>query len=337
VTVAPHVIDPFETEVTLAHEPRVLAFPPRGFEIPMPELLRHLAFDLVGGIPRPLGEAAEHIGGAPSQTGAGASLGGNGAGVDYRQGFYQVNPSVLAICTEIETTSARHRILELLGVGENTRVRINMTRWSDGIPASALAGERREELVRAVGSGRSLGQVRVWACESSVAEQVRRTLARQMNNAALSPQILGRQVEEPIYRPAAAERMQIDSLPAADDVVVNLLLDLLARCPVPGAVVRSARRVGSHSCRVRRKTSIVSYRYELHRAATGVVHMRRREVEAGVERPGLVRTFNVAGLAGAARLRLRDAGGRVSAEYAGTPEAVAGIRGRLKEILGGRV
>ena len=48
--------------------------------------------------------------------------------------------------------------------------------------------------------------------------------------------------------------------------------------------------------------------------------MRRREVEHGLERPGLVRTFNVAGLSGATRVRLREVGGKAGAEFAGSPE-----------------
>jgi hypothetical protein len=64
--------------------------------------------------------------------------------------------------------------------------------------------------------------------------------------------------------------------------------------------------------------------------------MRRREVEAGPERPGLVRTFNVVGLRGAGRLRIRDVGGRALAEVAGARETVDATIGFLAERLGMR-
>ena len=115
-----------------------------------------------------------------------------------------------------------------------------------------------------------------------------------------------------------------------------VLLALLAKLPVEKAQIRAPRRVSAHADRIRRKNSIVSFRYETHRAATGVLHLRRREVEAGLERPGLVRTFNLAGLRGAARLRIRDVGGRTMAEFAGVPETVQAISEFLERNMGGR-
>ncbi len=212
-------------------------------------------------------------------------------------------------------------------------MRINLTL----LDPTALNGDFPEAARAVVMEGRALGQVRIWGNEPSVAADVRRTVARQMTNAGVDSLALDRTVVEPTYRPPSAARITLDALPADDLQVAKMLLALLARLPVTGAQQRSARQVGSHSARVRRGNgSIVSFHYETHRAGTGALHMRRREVEAGLERPGLVRTFNVAGLRGAARLRIRDVGGRVSAEFAGTQHTVQTIRQTLSRAMGGR-
>ena len=185
--------------------------------------------------------------------------------------------------------------------------------------------------------GRALGQVRVWgrAADSERAE-VRATVARQMQSAGMAMRVLDRSVAEPQYAPPASDRMTLDGMPHDDLKVAHTLLELLDRLPVEGAQVRNPRRISVERKRSRRKGSIVTFNYETHRSATGVLHIRRREVEAGVERPGLVRTFNVAGLRGAGRLRIRDVGRRVIAHFAGTPETVDTIRTVLAGKMGGR-
>jgi len=316
---AQKLLDPFETELTLAPDPRVLSLGPRSFEIPMEELLRHLSFDLVGAIPRQLGALEETL------------TEGVPAPLRYALRIFHLDHSVLALATEIEEADAEHRVLELLGVGEDVRVRVNMTRLHEAPPDLHLSA------AEAVRQGRSLGQVRIWANDQSKVGDMRRTISRQLHLAGVDSQVLGRDVREPTYRPPAAGRLFLDALPGDDLRVADLLLGLLAALPAEGAVARSARRIGSHHDRVRKgATSIVSFFYEIHRAATGVLHVRRREVEAGVERPGLVRTFNVAGLRGAARLRIRDVGGRASAEFAGAPSTVAAIRRFVAREMGGR-
>lgn len=315
---APLLLDPFEHEMTLADDPRTLSFAPRAFEVPPLELLRHLAFDLVGQIPRPLGDVSESL----------AAISGGEGAFKFESSCFQVGASVLAIQTSIEELGARHRVLEFLGVGEDLRVRINyaeLNRDLGKLPAAA-----RAEL----DEGRSLGQVRIWGNEASLIANTRRTLGRAFNTLGLESRILDRSVPEPTYRPPAAGRFTIENFPHDDLRVMEILLALLRQMPVEGASKRAPRRIGAHRDRVRRKGSIVSYAYETHRAGTGVLHMRRREVEAGVERPGLVRTFVAAGLAGGARLRIRDVGGRAVAEFAGSSESVEAIRNGLTSVMG---
>ena len=311
------VLDPFETESTLATEPRVLAFSPRAFEMPMQELLRHIAFDLVGAIPRPLGEVREQA----AEKGKGP--------LSYKLNFFHLGQAVLALTTEIEEAHAEWRVLELLGMGADLRLRLNMTRLRE---PDGLNGEEAD----AVRAGQPLGQVRIWSNDNSRSASVRHTLARQLRGAGVETHALGRGAAEPTYRPPAARRMTLESLPEKDLDVCDELLALMNVLPVEGALRRSPRRMGEHHERLRKGNGIVSHHDEIHRAATGVLHMRRREVEAGIERPGLVRTFNVAGLAGAARLRIRDVGARAVAEYAGSPGAVKAIEKALQTSMGGR-
>lgn len=315
-TLTPTLLDPFEHETFYDESARTLSFASRGFEIPFHDLVRHLSFDLVGAIPKSLGKLSE----APPTGPA-----------SFASAFYQVGASVLAITTEIEEARGSHRVLELLGLAEDLRLRVNMT--VPGGEALAKLGKAERDLVE---SGRSLGQVRVWGNETGLVSTTRRALSRQMRGTGLDTQVLGRDALEPVYQPPAAETLTLDAFSENDLRVTALLLDLLRELPVEGGLTRAARQMAASRNRVRRKGSIVSYAYETHRAGTGVLHLRRREVEAGAERPGLVRTFVVAGLRGAARLRIRDLGGRAHAEFAGTKESVALIRQALISHLGGR-
>jgi hypothetical protein len=242
---------------------------------------------------------------------------------------------MLALCTLINQETARHRVLELLGVKEDLRVRLNMTHYS---PKVLEKRNRFSAMARqAIEQDRALGQVRVWGrSASSERAEVRATVARQMRSAGMDMRILDRTVAEPLYSPPAAARLTLDAFPHDDLKVAHYLLELLDQLPVEGAQVRNPRRISVERNRSRRKGSIVTFRYETHRSSTGVLHIRRREVEAGVERPGLVRTFNVAGLRGAGRLRIRDVGRRVIAHFAGTPETVAAIAKILRGTMGGR-
>lgn len=320
---APPLLDPFEHELTYADGPRVVSFAKRAFEIALEDLCRNLAFDLVGGIPRPLGKVSEEIE-------------HDGSVFSYTSAFFQVrNSPMLALCTQIREETRRHRVLELLGVNEDLRVRVNMTQFD---PATLDSKNSFSETARQnILEGRALGQVRVWgrAADSARAE-VRATVARQMQSAGMAMRVLDRSVAEPQYAPPASDRMTLDGMPHDDLRVAHTLLELLDRLPVEGAQVRNPRRISVERKRSRRKGSIVTFNYETHRSATGVLHIRRREVEAGVERPGLVRTFNVAGLRGAGRLRIRDVGRRVIAHFAGTPETVDTIRTVLAGKMGGR-
>lgn len=312
------ILDPFETEATLALEHRVLSYHPKVFELSVDELVRMLSFDVVGAVPKALGTTYEHVG-------------LNGAGFLYSASYYQVGPQVLALATEIDEGTTRHRVLELLGVSGDVRVRLNAAQVRD--PG---ARELSKSARAAVDAGRALGQVRLWTSEHTRLNELRKTITRQLTTAGLDVQVLGRNAREPIYTPPRSDRMVIDALPASDVKVAGDLLALLAFLPVPGQALKPPRRIGVNTERVRREGSIVVYHYETHRAATGVVHVRRREVEAGTERPGLVRTFNVAGLAGAARVRVREVGGKAAAEFAGTPESVERIRQVLAQVFGAR-
>lgn len=317
--IAPAVLDPFEQEVTLSQERRVLSFSPRAAEVPQEDLVRLLAFDLVGAVPRPVGEVVEHFG-------------VDGTATSYRSSFFQVGPAVLAVSTEISEPGAAHRVVELLGLGADQRVRLNLTRLRAASDDPALSPAAREAILR----GRPLGQVRIWAGDPGGGAEVRRVLQRQLHLAGLEAAALDRGAVEPLYRPPAGERLSLDAFPADDLRVTGVLVELLGALPVEGTRAQPPRRVGVHDERLRRSQTIVSYHYETHRAHGGVLHLRRREVETGVERPGLVRTFNVAGLRGGARLRIRDVGGRATAEVAGAEESVALIRAELARSFGGR-
>ncbi|RMG15712.1 MAG: hypothetical protein D6731_07755 [Planctomycetota bacterium] len=318
-TLPPPLLDPFEQELTLAEVPRVLSFAPRAVEIDLEDLVRSWSFDLVGAIPRPLGTVRESFT-APER-----------GPIDYLCAAYQVGSSTLALATEITEPAARHRVLELLGVREDVRLRINLALLSPDAEDGLTRAARAE-----VEAGRPLGQVRVWGNDSPARGEARLHADRVLRNLGFDARLLDRTVREPTYVPPAGGRRVLTALPSDDLRAVDALLALLGLLPVEGVDRRAPRRVAAHTDRLRRKGSIVSYRYETHRAATGVLHLRRREVEAGVERPGLVRTFNLAGLRGGARLRIRDVGGRCSAEFAGTPDSVRVIAAALERQLGGR-
>jgi hypothetical protein len=321
VIAPPQLLDPFEHELTLSDDPRVVSFSRRGFEIPLEDLAKNLAYDLVGRIPRPLGKVKEEIDDGKSPF-------------SYGSAFFQIGDSVLALCTEIDMEGASHRVLELLGIAEDVRVRLNLTLHNKDAVGKLNLSNAAKAVIE---EGRALGQARVWgSVHGTKRAEIRRTLHRQMTTVGMDSKVLDRSVTEPTYKPPAAARISLDAMPSNDLRVADLLLELLASLPVEGADVRNPRRISAHNDRIRDKGSIVSFRYETHRAATGVLHIRRREVEAGLERPGLVRTFNVAGLRGAGRLRIRDVGGRVSAEFAGSQETVDAIRNMLVARMGGR-
>lgn len=313
--VAPTLHDPFEVEHTLWPEPRALSFAARIMDLPIDELVRGVAFDLVGAVPKLLGVATEpHPGGGT-----------------YAVAYFQLGEPSLAIVTELELPDGVHRVLEVLGIGGESRVRLSAAR-PRALPADASRTARQ-----ALAAGRALGQARLWAPEAGpMIHDLRRGLLRQLVNAGLEPQVLGRNAREPLYRPAAAERLALDALPLDDVRVIDELMGLLAQHPVEGVALRPPRQLGHQLERARRDGAIVAIRCETHRHATGVLHVRRREVEAGVERPGLVRAFNVAGLRGCARLRIRDVGGRALAEWAGSREAVDALRPALARAFGGR-
>lgn len=309
-----HILDPFEQEQTLAAEPRLLSFAPRALTLPTEELVRSLAFDLCGAIPRPVGETDERL---KDDERA-------------RLSFFLVGQHALAIVSDLERPAARFRVIELLGTGGDTRVRVNVVQVRD-----PRAFELSRPALDAVDAGRPLGQVRLWGDPAHTAE-MRRTIARQLAGAGLDALSLDALAREPLFVPEDAARVVLDPLPPSDVKVAGELLGLLASFPVEGQQVRPPRRIGAHEERVRREGAIVSWRFEVHRGGTGVVHARRREVEAGVERPGLVRTFVVAGLRGASRVRLRDVGGKCAAEVAGSREQVANLRDALTRAFGAR-
>jgi hypothetical protein len=312
VIASSHLVDPFEPEQTLAPEPRLLSFSARALDAPTDELVRSLAFDLCGAIPRPLGETDER----PQED------------ERARLAFYQVGQHALAIVSDLDRPAARFRVFELLGTGGDTRVRVNLVLVRD-----PSAFELSRSALEAVAAGRPLGQVRLWGDPTQTAE-MRRTIGRQIGD--LDPLSLDALAREPLYAPPDSTRLVLDPLPVSDVKVAGELLALLAAMPVEGQHVRPPRRIGVHQERVRREAVIVSWHFEVHRGGTGVVHARRREVESGVERPGLVRTFVVAGLRGAARVRLRDVGGKCAAEIAGSRASVAAIRDALSRSFGGR-
>lgn len=311
-------VDPFEVEHPLLPGAQALSFAPRALELPLEELVRLMAFDLVGAIPRPAGAVDER-------------LGEPGRGLLYAASFFQIGQSVLGVATEIDEGTRRHRVVELLGAGGDSRVRMNLTLLRQPDPALSRQGQD------AVAAGRPLGQVRIWTGnEPTAAADKRQRLARSLASAGLDVQTLPAGEAEPMYRPPAADRLAVE-LPSQDIKVAGDLLGLLLHQPVEGQAPRPPRRIGVHAERVRRPDgTIVSWHFETHRGATGVVHARRREVEAGFERPGLVRTFNVAGLRGAGRLRIREVGGKAVAEFAGTRESVAAIRQGLEQTFKAR-
>src|SRR5581483_2404462 len=124
-----------------------------------------------------------------------------------------------------------------------------------------------------------LGNVRVWGGEPGEAERALASIHRHLRLLGLEPQ--AKEGPEPRFEPPAADRFAVE-LPSQDAPVTAALIELLAARPVAGARTRMPRRISLLEDRVKRAdgNSIV-YRFEAHRAASGVLHVRRREVEAG--------------------------------------------------------
>ncbi len=312
--------DPFEVEHLLLPDTKVLTFAPRALELPLEELVRLMAFDVVGQIPRANGGVEERVG-------------ENGAGFLFQSLFFQIGPSTLGIATEIDEGVARHRVLELLGLGGDVRARVCFSLLRDAASRDGLPRSARDALAQ----GRSLGQVRLYHGEPTGTTELRRALTRGLVSAGVDPQALpGAELKEPEFHPPAHRRLALE-LPPADIKVAGDLLGILALLPVDGQMPRPPRRIGHHQERVRREDgTIVSWRFETHRGATGIVFLRRRDVEAGLERPGLVRTFVVAGLKGATRLRVREVSGRAVAEVAGARAAVDTVAEALERLYRAR-
>ena len=165
IAAPPVLLDPFELEATLAVEARVLSYHPRVFELSVDELVRLLSFDIVGD--QPLGTTYEHVG-------------ENGAGFLYSASYYQVGPQVLALATEIDEGTTRHRVLELLGVSGDVRVRLNaaVLRSTEGRDLSKSARA-------AVDAGRAIGQVRLWTSRRGRTTCARRSRASSRQRGSM--------------------------------------------------------------------------------------------------------------------------------------------------------
>jgi hypothetical protein len=317
---APPLLDPFEREHLLYEGAPLLRFSPKAFEVPLPEMLRWVGLDLAAGIPRDIASGEERL----ARSDGGEDV--------YTARLFQLGPA-LAITTEIVSADREYRVVELLGVKGDLRVRINLTRPRVTAIAGGAAPAHLTDGPREPG----IGQVRVWGGEPGLATGARASIARDLKLMGIEVEPSREPVREPLWSPPMSSRVPLEAFPSDDAAVVTHLVDLARAHPSDGSKARAARRLIALEDRVKRGDgSAVLYRYELHRAGTGVVHMRRREVEAGPERPGLVRTFNVVGIRGAGRLRIRDVGGRALAEVAGARETVDTTIGFLAERLGMR-
>ncbi len=312
---APFLEDPSERELRLVRDATVLAFAPRALEVSAEELIRWVGVDLAAGVPVEVGATSERYDARKGVTTA------------YAVRFFQLG-TALAIVTDVSEPRGSHRVLEVLGVRGDVRVRFNMARVrSRKLAAVGGAASLPEE-------ADPLGNVRVWGGEPGEAERASASILRHLRLVGLEPQPADG--EEPRFEPPAADRWSCE-LPAADGRVTEALVAILAARPVEGARVRPARRLTLLEDRVKRTGGdLIAYRFETHRAGTGFVHLRRREVEAGAGRPGLVRTWNVVGLGGGVRLRLREVAGRAVAEAGGSRESVAVVERFLQEHFGAR-
>jgi hypothetical protein len=302
---SPPIDDPFEREHLLARDAGVLVFAPRAFEVSPDDLIRWVGLDLAAGVPHEIGTLAERF---PAGRGGGV--------IDYSVRFYELGVGALAVATEIGEQERIHRVLEVLGVRGDVRARVNVTRPR--------------------GLSEPLGNVRVWGGEAGQPERAVASIHRHLRLLGLEPQPHGKSAPEPRFEPPAADRVAVE-LPAADASVLHPLVELLQSMPVEGVKPRPPRRISVLEDRVKRVDGgQIAYRYELHRVGTGVLHVRRREVESGSERPGLVRTWNVIGLRGGARLRLREVAGRAVAEIGGSRDGVSAVARFLSERFGAR-
>ncbi len=307
--------DPSERELLLVRDASVLAFGPRAFEASAEELIKWIGLDLAAGVPFEVGALDEIYGTRKGE-------------IRYAARFYQLG-SALAIVTDVEEPQAAHRVLEILGVKGDVRVRFNITRSRSRKLATvgASPGQREE--------AEPLGNVRVWGGEPGEAERAVASIHRHLRLLGIEPQ--AKEGPEPRFEPPVADRWACE-LPGTDAPVTAALVELLLARGIENARVRPPRRMSLLEDRVKRADgNSIAYRFEAHRAGSGVLHLRRREVEAGPGRPGLVRTWNVVGLRGGARLRVRDVGGRAVAEVGGSRDGVAAIADFMKKRFAARI
>lgn len=325
-TCAP-VDDPFEREHLLVREAPVLTFGPRAFELAPDELVRWIGLDLAAGVPHELGSVHERFADRRQR-----------GDVSFAARFYQLG-SALAVLSEIDEPQSEHRVLEhrvleVLGARGAIRARLNLARPRSRTLAASRPGATNGD--GAAAAPLAHGNLRIFGADASEAAQACARVLRHLVILGLEPRpgVFG--AGEPCYLPPAAGRMPCE-LPADDAAVVLKLVELLQALPADGTKARPARRLAAVDERVKRPDgSTVASRYVLHRAGTGVVHGRRREVESGPERPGLVRTWNVAGLRGGSRVRIREVGGRAVCELGGSHDAVTTAAAFVREKLGGR-
>lgn len=307
--------DPSERELLLVRDASVLAFGVRAFEASAEELIKWIGLDLAAGVPIEVGATEE-------------SYPGRRGDVRYSARSYQLG-TALAVVTDVEEPEGAHRVLEVLGIKGDVRVRFNITRSRSRKLIATAGGSPavREE-------AEPLGNVRVWGGEPGEAERAVASIHRHLRLLGLEPQ--AKEGTEPRFEPAAAARWACD-MPGSDAAVVSALIELLLARSIEGARSRPPRRLALLEDRVKRaEGNSIAYRFETHRAGSGVLHVRRREVEAGSGRPGLVRTWNIMGLRGGARLRIRDVAGRAVAEAGGSREGVAAVAGFLEKHFAAR-
>ena len=314
MTAAP-IEDPSERELLLVRDASVRAFGPRAFEASAEELIKWIGLDLAAGVPIEVGAFDE-------------SYAARKGDLRYAARFYQLG-TALAVVTDVEEPQEAHRVLEVLGVKGDVRVRFNITRSRSRKLATVGGAPSQSE------EAEPLGNVRVWGGEPGEAERAVASIHRHLRLLGIEPQ--AKEGAEPRFEPPAADRWTCE-LPGADAPVTAALVELLLARPIENARVRPPRRLSLLEDRVKRaEGNSIAYRFEAHRAGSGVLHLRRREVEAGSGRPGLVRTWNVIGLRGGVRLRLRDVGGRAIAEVGGSREGVAAIAEFMEKRFAARI
>jgi hypothetical protein len=315
VTTVSPVDDPFEREHLLVRDAPVLSFGPRAFELGAEELVRWIGLDLAAGVPKELGSVRERFPRGDDE-------------IAFAVAFFQIS-TALAVFTEIEEPRGEHRVVEVLGVRGDLRARFNLARpRTRTLAASPRLPEA--DATQTLAAPETLGNVRVFGSDTGEASRAVASIHRHMLLLGFEPRPESRPGEH-LFEPPAADRF-VCELPAEDSVVAARLVEVVAALPVESARARPARRLAAFEERLKRPGgSLVLTRYELHRAGTGVLHARRREVESGPERPGLVRTWNLAGVRGGTRVRIREVGGRTVAELGGSVEGVAAAKKLLTE------